>query len=140
MESNSLYVTKKEFYSIASSICLLILFTAILSDRGGFGYLYIGFCALGLQLHCVYKLLKARSTKELAGYNVTVRPGSSLTSTTQILGKHTLTVGKTKVSIKKNEIFVNGASYGQLKTGDTILVENKKVTVSGKVRETKEGE
>jgi hypothetical protein len=74
------------------------------------------------------------STVELAGYNVTVRPGSSVTSTTQILGKHTLTVGKTKVSIKKNELTVNGTSYGQLKQGDTILVENLKVFVSGKAR------
>ena len=75
------------------------------------------------------------STKELAGYNVTVRPGSSFTSTTQVFGKHTLTVGKTKVSIKKNELFVNEAPYGHLKAGDTILVENKKVSVSGKIRE-----
>jgi hypothetical protein len=77
------------------------------------------------------------STEELAGYNVTVRPGSSFTSTTQILSKHTLTVGKTKVSIKQDELFVNGISYGELKTGDTILVEHKIVSVSGKIREAK---
>ena len=77
------------------------------------------------------------STKELAGYSVTVRPGSSFTSTTQGFGKHTLTVGKTTVSIKKNELFVNETSYGQLETGDAILVENKKVSVSGTVREPK---
>jgi len=77
------------------------------------------------------------STKKLAGYTVTVRPGSSLISTTQVFGKHTLTIGNTKVSIKKNELFVNETSYGQLKTGDTILVENKNVFVSGKVREQK---
>ncbi len=77
------------------------------------------------------------STKELAGFNVTVRPGSSFTSTTQVFGKHTLTVGKTKILIKKNELFVNETPYGQLKEGDTILVENKKVSVSGKIREKK---
>ena len=77
------------------------------------------------------------STKKLAGYTVTVRPGSSLISTTRVFGKHTLTIGNTKVSIKKNELFVNETSYGQLKTGDTILVENKNVFVSGKVREQK---
>jgi hypothetical protein len=77
------------------------------------------------------------SAKELAGYNVTVRPGSSFTSTTQVFGKHTLTVGKTKVSIKKNELFVNEAPYGQLKAGDTILVESRTVSVSGEVRELK---
>jgi len=79
-----------------------------------------------------------QSTKELAGYNVTVRPGSSFTSTSQVLSKHTFTVGKTKVSIKKDELFVNGESYGKLKTGDTIVVENKKVSVSGEVREAKQ--
>ena len=77
------------------------------------------------------------STKELAGFNVTVRPGSLFTSTTQVFGQHTLTVGKTKISIKKNELFVNEISYGQLKTGDTILVENKKVSISGTAREHK---
>ena len=80
----------------------------------------------------------AESTKELAGYNVTVRPGASLTSTTQVLGDYTFTVGNTKVSIKKDELFVNGTSYGELKVGDTILVENKKVTVSGKIRAPKQ--
>ena len=80
----------------------------------------------------------AESTKELAGYNVTVRPGSSFTSTTQVLGKYTLTVGKTKVSIKKDELFVNGTSYGGLKAGDSILVENKKVSISGIIREPKQ--
>ncbi len=55
------------------------------------------------------------TTEELAGYKVTVRPGASFTSTTQILGKHTLTVGEIKVSIKKNELFVDGRSYGRLR-------------------------
>ena len=81
------------------------------------------------------------STAELAGYNVTVRPGSSFTATTFILSKHTLTVGETKISIDKDELFVNGESYGQVKMGDIILVENLKVlkvSVSGKAREPKE--
>jgi hypothetical protein len=77
------------------------------------------------------------SVKDLAGFNVTVRPGSSFTSTTQVFGKHTLTIGKTKISIKKNELFVNDKPYGQLKTGDTILVESKVVSVSGAVRDQK---
>lgn len=80
----------------------------------------------------------AESTKKLAGYNVTVRPGSSFTSTTQFLGENIFTVGNTKVSIKNDELFVNGTSYGRLKPGDTILVESKKVSVSGKIREPKQ--
>lgn len=78
------------------------------------------------------------TTKDLDGYAVTVRPGSSFTSTTQVFGRHTLTVGKTKVSIKNDELSVNGTSYGNLTKGDDILVEQGSVTVSGKTREPKE--
>lgn len=75
------------------------------------------------------------TTEKLAGYNVTVRPGASFTSTTQILGKHTLTVGETRVSIKKDALFVDGRSYGRLNQGDTILIENSQVHVSGEPRD-----
>src|SRR5690606_36908613 len=77
------------------------------------------------------------TSKDLDGYAVTVRPGSSFTSTTQVFGKHTLTVGKTKVSIKKDELFVNGVSFGKLTGGDTVLVDQGIVSVSGQTRETK---
>lgn len=77
------------------------------------------------------------TTKDLDGYAVTVFPGSSFTSTTQVFGKHTLTVGKTKVAIKKDELFVNGASFGNLTKGDTILVDQGTVSVSGQTRDTK---
>ncbi len=77
------------------------------------------------------------TTKELDGYSVTVRPGSSFTSTTQVFGKHTLTVGKTKVAIKNGELFVNGTPFGKLTQGDTILVEQSAVSVSGEAREPK---
>jgi hypothetical protein len=75
------------------------------------------------------------TTKDLTGYAVTVRPGSSFTSSTEAFGKHTLTVGKTKVSIKNDELFVNGTSFGNLTEGDTVLVEQGSVSVSGQVRE-----
>lgn len=75
------------------------------------------------------------TTKELNGYAVTVRPGSSFTSTTQVFGKHTLTVGKTSVAIKNDELFVNGTAFGNLSQGDTILVEQGAVSVSGSARE-----
>ena len=78
------------------------------------------------------------TTKDLGDFSVTVRPGSSFTSTTQVFGKHTLTVGKTKVSIKNHELSVNGTSYGNLTKGDDILVEQGSVTVSGVTREPKE--
>ena len=74
------------------------------------------------------------TTKELDGYSVTVRPGSSFTSTTQVFGKHTLTVGKTAVAIKNGEFFVNGTPFGKLGQGDTILVAQGAVSVSGEAR------
>jgi len=78
------------------------------------------------------------TTEDLNGYAVTVRPGSSFTSTSQVFGKHTLTAGRTKVSIKNDELSVNGAPYGSLTKGDTILVEQGAVAVSGETREPKE--
>lgn len=77
------------------------------------------------------------TAKDLDGRAVTVRPGSSFTSTTQVFGRHTLTVGKTEVSIKNDELFVNGTPYGNVRKGDTILVEQGSVTVSGESRKPK---
>ena len=78
------------------------------------------------------------STTDLDGYSVTVRPGSSVTSTTQIFGEHTLTAGKTQVSIKNDELFVNDTPYGSLTKGDTILVDQGSVSVSGEPRKPTE--
>ena len=78
-----------------------------------------------------------RPRKTLAGYEVTVRPGATFTSTTEVFGKHTLTVGKVKVSIKNYELEVNGHSYGELQPGDTISIQDSQVRVSGKVRDAR---
>lgn len=75
------------------------------------------------------------TTQDLDGYAVTVRPGASFTSTTQAFGKRTLTVGKTKVAIKNDEIFVNGTPFGSMTKGDTIVVEQGAVSVSGQPRQ-----
>ena len=74
--------------------------------------------------------------EELAGYSVTVRPGASSTSVMESEGKHTLTVGNTIVTIEKDKLFVTDKSSGPLKQGDTILIENSKITVSGEIRQT----
>jgi hypothetical protein len=71
------------------------------------------------------------TTKELAGHKVIIRPGASFTSKTG----HTLSVGWIRISVKKDQLLVNDKSYGGLKQGDTILVENSKVFVSGTARE-----
>ena len=80
-------------------------------------------------------LSTTESRDTIAGYSVTVRPGSSSISKIDMLGKHAFTVGKTKVSIKKDRLFVNKTPYGRLKQGDSILIENSKVFVAGEPRE-----
>lgn len=79
-------------------------------------------------------LVEKETTEELAGYSVTVRPGSRSTIKVNFLGKKTLTVGDVKVAIKDDKLFVNGKPYGTLKAGDTILVEYGNVFVSGEQR------
>jgi hypothetical protein len=78
------------------------------------------------------------TVKELAGYTVTVRPGASFTTKTEIFGKHILSLGDTKVAIKKDRLFVNETAYGALKPGDTIVVEQGAVSVSGQTRHPEE--
>lgn len=75
------------------------------------------------------------SVEEIAGFKVTVRPGAQFTSSTDWFGKHTLKVGKIKVIIKKEKLYVNGQLYGNLTKGNTILIEHSRVYVSGKLRE-----
>ena len=72
---------------------------------------------------------------ELAGYKVTVRPDASYTCMEESREKCTLTVGKRIVMIENDELFVSDKYYGPLKKGDTILVEDSIVTVSGEVRQ-----
>ena len=79
-------------------------------------------------------LVEKETTEELAGYSVTVRPGSRSTIKVDFLGKKTLTVGDVKVAIKDDKLFVNDKTYGTLKAGDTILVEYGNVFVSGQQR------
>jgi len=45
---------------------------------------------------------------------------------------YNLTCGDTKVTIKNEELTVNGKSYGRLNEGDAVHVENGKVLVNEK--------
>lgn len=58
MVSENQYVTKKEFYSVAVSISLLILFTNTLAvaDNAGIGNLYMAIWATVLVLYYSFKL------------------------------------------------------------------------------------
>jgi hypothetical protein len=48
---------------------------------------------------------------------------------------YNLTCGDTKVTIRNEELIVNGKSYGRLSEGDSIHVEDEKVFVNGKQTE-----
>lgn len=61
MDNSSLYVTKRELYTVASNICVLILFTVLLEDRGSWGRTYLVIWALILQMYCSYKLMKTKA-------------------------------------------------------------------------------
>ena len=78
------------------------------------------------------------TAEELAGYSVTVRPGSATTAKTEVFGKHTLAVGDIQVTIEDDQLFVNAKPYGPIKQGDTILIEIGRVFVSGEARDAKE--
>lgn len=45
---------------------------------------------------------------------------------------YNLTCGETTVTIRNEELFVNGKSYGQLSEGDAVHVESGSVFVNGK--------
>jgi hypothetical protein len=71
----------------------------------------------------------------LAGYQVTGCPDASCTSTTEVSGSCTLSVEDTTVSTHDDRLSAGDRTYGELKTADTVSVENAKVIVSGAGRD-----
>ena len=78
------------------------------------------------------------TTGEVAGYPVTIRPGTVSSFKVSAFGKHSFTAGETEIVVKDDSLYVNDKSYGKLKKGDTITVEFGRVIVSGKQRPAKE--
>ena len=74
------------------------------------------------------------ATATLDGHQVTVRPGAMMQSTTNIMDRHTLTVGESTVVIENDNLTVNDVDYGSLNAGDKIIVDEGKVKVNGRVR------
>lgn len=128
-------ITNEELIVNDKTYGLLKLNDAILIDRGT---VYVQNTRVeGKQLSDEEKQERApvkETRKGLAGYSVAVRPGATMTTVTKLFGRHTLKVGKTTVSIKKDNLSVNDKPYGALETGDTVLIENGKVFVSGSER------
>jgi len=54
------YVTKKEFYTAAVVILVLIWGTILATEIEGFSRYYLVFITTGLQLYYCYKLIKIR--------------------------------------------------------------------------------
>ena len=58
--NDSQYVTKKEFYTVAVVILVLIWGTILATEIEGFSHYYLLFVTIGLQLYYCYKLAKTR--------------------------------------------------------------------------------
>ncbi len=58
--NDSQYVTKKEFYTAAVVILVLIWGTILAAEIEGFIRYYLFFVTIGLQLYYCYKLIKIR--------------------------------------------------------------------------------
>ncbi len=58
--NDSQYVTKKEFYTAAVVILVLIWGTILATEIEGFSHYYLFFVTIGLQLYYCYKLAKTR--------------------------------------------------------------------------------
>ena len=58
--NDSQYVTKKEFYTAAVVILVLIWGTILATEIEGFSRYYLVFITAGLQLYYCYKLAKIR--------------------------------------------------------------------------------
>ncbi len=75
------------------------------------------------------------SKKEIGGYLITVHPGNIWDMSNDLSGKHTYDVGRYHICISKDELSVNGKSYGKLNKGDSIEIDLSKVLISGKERQ-----
>ncbi len=67
MESNSIYVTKKEFYSVTTGIFALVMLTVVFSNEPAWRRCFMSF-ALGINLFFYfYKFLKEKSKSASSG-------------------------------------------------------------------------
>jgi len=78
----------------------------------------------------------AKSETNMGSHSVTVKPGSSYTSSSSVTGseheRYEFKCGDVTVVIDDEELIVNDISYGTLSKGDSILVDAGVVYVEGK--------
>ncbi len=86
---------------------------------------------------CTGKVNEETET-DMGTHHVVVKHGSSTYSSSSSTGGGTETYqfscGKISITIQDEELIVNDVSYGQLKTGEDVLVDNGKVFVAGQER------
>ena len=95
------------------------------------GWLVPHGCGVGVQ-----KARRKASQRKMGSHQVTVKPESgSSQSSSRTEGehqKHRFACGGVVVVIDDEELTVNGASYGILNAGDSVLVDNGVVYVQGR--------
>lgn len=74
------------------------------------------------------------STTRLGGYSLRVRPGHKNKSRFHLQGSYVWRLGEQRFAVKDDEFFIDDVNFGKLTDGDTIMVENGKVFVSGRER------
>jgi hypothetical protein len=83
--------------------------------------------------------VNAMRETDLGSHHVVVRPGSTMTSTTEATfcenATYEFTCGDVQIKIENEALTVNVKSYGMLKPGESIEVDHGKVLVAGKVRQ-----
>ncbi len=85
-----------------------------------------------------YVNINGAHESKMGSHDVTIKPGGSTSSSSSMTSgsdsQYSLECGGTSITIDNEELTVNGAHYGKLKTNETILVENGIVSVAGAVR------
>ena len=94
--------------------------------------LYLGGCKCNVSVN-------RQSNTQMGSHAVVVKPGSTYTSHSSLTSgdkaRHTFTCGNVTVRIIDERLIVNDMSYGLLKAGDSVLIDNGKVFVEGKAVE-----
>lgn len=74
------------------------------------------------------------STTRLGGYTLRVRPGHNNKSRFHLQGAYVWRLGEQRFSVKDDEFFIDDVNYGKLLEGDSIMVEQGRVFISGRER------
>ena len=69
MENASQYVTKRELYFISANTLGIVFFAIGLSDKEGFGKLYMALWAGGWLFYCLLKLRSAKISSQQSDMN-----------------------------------------------------------------------